>query len=320
LKAALPMLSDLTKRRLEAKYHARENSGDQRDVWEGLQSSFKVLINSFYGYLGYSRGLFNDFEAAERVTLAGQDIIRAVVTELERLGAQPIEVDTDGVYFVPPRGVLEQTDELTFIDQVGSVLPTGIRLAHDGRYAGMLSLRLKTYALLEMNGAVTLKGSALRSRRMEACFRDFLRAAAILFMTDRKEEARAAYFQLAEDIRANQVDARQISQWTMINAETIEKQPRLNRLLQRTASGRVSGERVEVYEREDGELGLVNDYDHDANSAVLLRKLRDTSERFEPLFPTHAAFTAFFPPISPRTNLAAAAETQPATQLAMFSE
>lgn len=320
LKAALPMLSDLTKRRLEAKHHAREDSGDQRDVWEGLQSSFKVLINSFYGYLGYSRGLFNDFEAAERVTLAGQDIIRAVVTELERLGAQPIEVDTDGVYFVPPRGVLEQTDELTFIDQVGSVLPTGIRLAHDGRYAGMLSLRLKTYALLEMNGAVTLKGSALRSRRMEACFRDFLRAAAILFMTDRKEEARAAYFQLAEDIRANQVDARQISQWTMINAETIEKQPRLNRLLQRTASGRVSGERVEVYEREDGELGLVNDYDHDANSAVLLRKLRDTSERFEPLFPTHAAFTAFFPPISPRTNLAAAAETQPATQLAMFSE
>lgn len=320
LNAALPMLSNLTKRRLEAKYEVRRASGDQRDIWEGLQSSFKVLINSFYGYLGYGRGLFNDFAAAERVTLSGQAIIRAVVTELERLGAQPIEVDTDGVYFVPPPRVATLTDELAFIDRAGAVLPTGIRLAHDGRYAGMLSLRLKNYALLETNGSVTLKGSALRSRRMEACFRDFLREAAILFMTDRNEEARAAYFQLAEAIRANQMDPRQISQWTMVNAETLEKQPRLNRLLQRSASARVSGERVEVYERDDGELGLVTDYHHDANSAVLLRKLRDTSERFEPLFPTHAKFTAFFPPISPRTDLAAAADAQPATQLAMFGK
>mgnify|MGYP006170344993 CR=1 FL=1 len=76
-------------------------------MWEGMQGSFKVLINSFYGYLGYSGGLFNDYDAAERVTLAGQRIVKQVVTNLLHHGATPIEVDTDGVYFVLLEGVLE---------------------------------------------------------------------------------------------------------------------------------------------------------------------------------------------------------------------
>ncbi len=317
LNAALPMLGDLTQRRLDAKERARGGS-DQRDVWEGLQSSFKVLINSFYGYLGYGRGLFNDFDAAERVTLEGQQLIRSVVQELVQREARPIEVDTDGVYFVPPASVQSEVDEHRFINNVGSILPAGIRLAHDGRYAGMLSLKLKTYALLEKDGSVTLKGSSLRSRRMEACFRTFLRDAAIHFMTDHADLAREAYFSLAGTIRENLLPVDQISQWTMVNSETVEKQPRLNRLLLRVRTNQSSGERIEVYERDDGELALASDYDHDASSAVLLRKLRDTSARFEPLFSSRAEFEAFFPVITPRTNLAAAADAQPATQLDLF--
>ena len=38
----------------------------------------------------------------------------------------------------------------------------------------MLSLRFKTYALLSYDGVMMFKGSALRSRRMEPCFRRFL--------------------------------------------------------------------------------------------------------------------------------------------------
>ena len=74
-------------------------------MWEGMQGSFKVLINSFYGYLGYGGGLFNDYDAAERVTLAGQRIVKQIVASLRQHDATPIEVDTDGVYFVPPPGV-----------------------------------------------------------------------------------------------------------------------------------------------------------------------------------------------------------------------
>ena len=41
---------------------------------------------------------------------------------------------------------------------IGSTLPAGIRLAHDGRYAGMLSLKLKNYALLDHDGRMILEG------------------------------------------------------------------------------------------------------------------------------------------------------------------
>ena len=39
-----------------------------------LQNTFKILINSFYGYLGFAQGHFADFDAAARVTQIGRDL------------------------------------------------------------------------------------------------------------------------------------------------------------------------------------------------------------------------------------------------------
>lgn len=324
LGAYLPMLGELTRRRLEAKAESRRTARvgqeAERAMWEGMQGSFKVLINSFYGYLGYSGGLFNDFDAAERVTLAGQRIVKHVVVNLRDRGAIPIEVDTDGVYFVPPPNIDTLTAEEAFIDDVAADLPPGIRLGHDGRYAGMLSLRLKTYALLGYDGAVTLKGSALRSRRMEPVLRRFLVDAARRFLADNGEAARDDYFRLAERIRNREVAAEEIAQWGMINEETIAKFPKLQRLLTRLdnpALGR-AGSRLEFYERQDGELGLTAEWDHDENTGYLLKRLRDVAERFRDLFATQAEFDAFFPAVSPRTDLAAAREQEAALQLGLF--
>lgn len=324
LGAYLPMLAELTRRRLDAKAEsrrtARAGQEAERAMWEGMQGSFKVLINSFYGYLGYGGGLFNDYAAAERVTLAGQRIVKQVVVNLERLGATPIEVDTDGVYFVPPPEVATPDAEQRFIDEVGADLPPGIRLGHDGRYAGMLSLRLKTYALLSHEGVMSLKGSSLRSRRMEPCLRRFLVEAARLFVQDEREAVRERYFHLAERIRAREVSADEIVQWGVINDETLAKFPRMQRLLARLSNPALAraGGRLEFYERQDGELGQVEEWDHDENTGYLLRRLRDVAERFRDLFTSQAEFEAFFPAITARTDLAAARQQQAAEQLGLF--
>jgi DNA polymerase elongation subunit (family B) len=324
LGAYLPMLTELTRRRLHAKAESRRASGigqeAERAMWEGMQGSFKVLINSFYGYLGYGGGLFNDYDAAERVTLAGQRIVKQIVVDLRQQGATPIEVDTDGVYFVPPPDVTTPQDEETFIDRVAADLPPGIRLGHDGRFAGMLSLKLKTYALLSHDGVMSLKGSSLRSRRMEPCFRRFLVEAARRFLRDERDQVREDYFRLAERIRSREVTADEIGQWGVINAETLTKFPRLERLLARLPNPALAraGVRLEFYERQDGELGAIDDWDHDENSVYLLRRLRDVAERFRPLFATAAEFDAFFPPISARTDLIAARRQEAAQQLGLF--
>ncbi len=313
------LLRELTTRRIDAKQRARQTTGEEHALWDGLQGSFKVLINSFYGYLGYGTGLFNDFDAAERVTLEGQRLIRQVVAELDRHDAKPIEVDTDGVYFTPPAGITTEDDEEAFIAEIGSLaLPEGVRLAHDGRYEKMLSLKLKTYALLDYSGSLTLKGSSLRSRRMERCFLRFIQDAARDFMLDRRDDVRDGYFELAESLQQKTVEPRDISQWTMVKRSTLEKQPRLKALLDANPGRWRFGERVEVYEREDGSLGFLEDYAHDENTRDLLRRLSDTAARFREAFATTAEFDAFFPKITPMTRLSEARKAEPVQQLTLF--
>jgi DNA polymerase I len=318
LNAALPMLRELTQRRLEAKARVRTTVGEEQGIWNALQGSFKVLINSFYGYLGYGGGLFNDFAAATKVTVIGQDIIKQVVSGLEATGAIPIEVDTDGVYFVPPDGIRGDEADAGYIARIGQDLPSGIRLAHDGSYDGMLSLKLKNYALLEKTGSLTMRGSSLRSRQLERCFRDFLEASAAAFIRGADEEVRTAYFALAERIRERQLPVSAFSQWKMLNAETMARTPRLRQVLDTNKVSIRTGERVELYERRDGTLGLAEFYADDESTPYLLRRLRDASERFRPLFEHASAFDAFFPMVSARTNLHLARQQEASQQLSLF--
>ncbi|MGN6484868.1 MAG: 3'-5' exonuclease, partial [Thermomicrobiales bacterium] len=319
LRAFPLLLRDLTRRRLEAKQRVRTSTGAERALQDGLQASFKVLINSFYGYLGFGGGLFNDFDAAEQVTLQGQRLIQRVVAELRESGALPIEVDTDGVYFTPPAGIATEEDEERFVAEIGArALPPGIRLAHDGRYARMLSLKIKTYALLDYDGSLTLKGSALRSRKMERIFLRFIDQAARGFLSDERDQVREEYFRIAEALLAHEIPPSDVSQWTMVNARTLESQPRLNALLRAHPGRWRAGERVEIYERQDGSFGFIEDYARDENTRTLLRKLHDTAIRFEDAFASKAEFDAFFPLITPRTSLEAAREAEVVEQLGLF--
>ena len=83
---------------------------------------------------------------------------------------------------------------------------------------------------------MSLKGSSLRSRRMETCLRRFLVEAARHFVQDEREAVRESYFHLAERIRAREVTADEIVQWGVINDETLAKFPRMQRLLARLSN------------------------------------------------------------------------------------
>src|SRR5437899_857475 len=103
------LLTDLRSFRLEAKGQMQLASKEgNRGEWHhlhALQNTFKILINSFYGYLGFAQGHFADFDAAARVTQIGRDLLQKMIAWLQEHGAQVIEVDTDGIYFVPPSSV-----------------------------------------------------------------------------------------------------------------------------------------------------------------------------------------------------------------------
>jgi DNA polymerase elongation subunit (family B) len=316
LGAYLILLDELIARRLAAKWQARVTTGADQARWLGLQSSFKVLVNSFYGYLGYSRALFNDYDAAARVTLRGQQIIKQIMHELERAGGESIEVDTDGVYFRPPESVRGLEAEEAFVARIGERLPPGINLAHDGSFRGMLSLKTKNYALITPDDRMILKGSSLRSRREEPVLRDFVREAARRFIDTSPAAVRDWYFEIAGRIIEQQLPIEAISRWETVTEKTFRSEA--NRRLASVAAGERIGERLAVYQRADGSLARSDAYGGDEDIDYLLRRLRDMAERFRPLFSDEASFDHHFPRLSARSDLAAARASLPAHQLPLF--
>lgn len=170
------LLQDLKDFRVQAKELARRASQtreaqpsyaeDDTSYLEALQATFKILINSFYGYLGFTLGHFNDFERANQVTATGRELIREMMTWLEEQGCRLIEVDTDGIYFVPPEG-FGNTETVSLLEELSRTLPEGIHLELDGQYQAMFSYKMKNYALLDPGGKIVVKGSGLKSRGLE---------------------------------------------------------------------------------------------------------------------------------------------------------
>jgi DNA polymerase, archaea type len=185
-----------------------------------LQQSFKILINAFYGYLAFSNGHWNDFAAADRVTAEGRRVVTAIVERLLELGAVPLEADTDGVYFVPPGDGADDGDGL--LTRLAESLPDGIQLELDGRYAAMLSYKLKTYALLSGDGRVTLKGSGFRSRGLEPFQRLLIEEIVTLLLHGRAVETKRVVDRWLLDFAAHRVSPKLFARTEALR-ETVER-------------------------------------------------------------------------------------------------
>ncbi|HLX13142.1 MAG TPA: DNA polymerase domain-containing protein, partial [Bacteroidota bacterium] len=175
LKIFSDILRHLTTLRLSAKKEMRltKNPADKSRL-DAMQSSYKILINSFYGYLGYGRALFNDYAAADRITIEGQEILRRLIARSRIYRATVVEVDTDGIFLVPPATAHSEKEIGEFIQRVKDELPEGINLGIEGRFKKILSYKMKNYALLEENGSIKLRGSSLISRAMERFGRRYI--------------------------------------------------------------------------------------------------------------------------------------------------
>ena len=160
----VPLLRRLREYRLKYKQLAKHGATEEeRAEAQARQANFKILINSFYGYLGFSGARFGDGELAADVTRLGRELLQQLIDEFAKHGCTILEADTDGIYlsseeyFATPEGLL---------GLVAPILPAGIELEHDGRYAAMWCYKAKNYALYD-GEKVILRGSALRSRGIE---------------------------------------------------------------------------------------------------------------------------------------------------------
>ena len=276
----LPCLRELTNRRLEAKRKLQEPDSDEH-YWDGLQGSYKVLINSFYGYLGGPFN-FNDYDAAGQVTEAGRELVQKIASEIEATQGKVIEIDTDGVYFVAPTDVREKHDEAAereYVARVGAFLPGGIRLAFDGRFKAMLSIKTKNYVLETYDGRKIFKGASLRSRSDERYGRKFLSFAVEQLFAGDLEAIGAHYGELIEEILAHKIPVEDLARRERITDNTFSSDNRAR--MAKAAKGAIVGEFVRLYERNDGSLARIEEYDQDEHTRHYMDKLYKFAKRIE---------------------------------------
>ena len=297
------MLRDLRQFRIAAKRLAREAEAPaDRLLLNALQQTFKIFINSFYGYLGTGFSHWNDFDAANRITAEGRRLVLSLVDRLDVLGATVIEVDTDGLYFVPATPVAGPGDEDALLAALGEPLPDGIQLELAGRYPAMFSYKMKNYVLLDGHGKLLVKGSGLRSRGLELFQRRWMEEMFRLLLTGRREEIPALVRRWEEDFIARRVAVR-----LFMKTETLQESPGAYR--EKLAAGKrnvgaayelalraerpyqagdqvsyyVTGETARVKVNEAAKLAAAWDpAAPDENTSYYLAKLRELAAKFLP--------------------------------------
>ncbi len=194
----LRYLTTLRTFRLKMKDAAKNASTRQeRDHASSLQATFKILINSFYGYLGFPQGFLNDYNLAESVTARGREILSMMLDFLTKNNATPIEMDTDGIYFQAPAGM----DQKQLDQAIRKELPPGISVDFDEQYRSMFSYKSKNYALLKENGELVISGAALKSRGLEGFQRDYIHDTILALLTGDAEGFRTMDQKCEDDLR-----------------------------------------------------------------------------------------------------------------------
>ena len=302
----LPMLAELRRFRLDAKHSAREAATEaEQHYFEALQQVFKVLINSFFGYLGAPLHNFSDPDTAAEVTRLGRVTIRNMIALLKAEGAEPVEIDTDGIYFRPPADCRSVELEEALVRRISEGLPEGIEVELDGRYRSMFAYKTKNYALLEYDGRVIIRGSSLKSRGIERYLREFMREMITMLLAGDSAGVEQLYKSHVARLRSRDLDVAWVARTETINESpsAYREKVRLGRrnpsaafeialAAQRTyragdtISYYVSGSAKDAVAYESCRPATAFNPDHpDINVAYYIEKLRHLKKRFESFLP-----------------------------------
>ncbi len=160
------LVEGLVERRRELKKKLKETEDEHlRKILDVRQSAYKVLANSYYGYMGWANARWYCKECAESVTAWGRYYINEVKRIAEQeYGLEVVYGDTDSLFLKLPGADLEETLERVrrFLKDVNSKLPVELEL--EDVYERILFVTKKKYAGYTTDGKIVTKGLELVRR------------------------------------------------------------------------------------------------------------------------------------------------------------
>ncbi len=147
-----------------------ETDPERRSLLDVEQQAMKLLANSMYGYYGFQRARWYCRECAEAIAGLGRVYIQKTIKSAKEHGFEVIYGDTDSVYLTRPEiADIEEIVEISkkFQKDINNELPEAMELEYEGFYPRGVFITKKRYALIDVEGKLTVKG--LETRRRDWC-------------------------------------------------------------------------------------------------------------------------------------------------------
>lgn len=270
-------LQSLTNERLRLKKLKKNASLEEDKIYyQGMEKAYKVVINSFYGYLGTTGMNFADFNSAGMVTSIGRDIVCDMAEQLEAMGLVVIEIDTDGIYFQYPDGF--PIDAIPFT----MILPEGINVDMDEPYKCMVAVKAKNYVLVT-DKEIKYHGNSLRSRKDEKFGQEFLKDVIDNLISGRIDQIYDRYHNYQSLILNREIDIKDLVARERVSDKTFTSSMKKRLAEAASAADATEGDYIYTYNREDGSLGLEEQYDSDENRFYYLERLYKFAQRIQPV-------------------------------------
>lgn len=188
-----------------------------------------------------------------------------------------VNADTDSISFAREDGSpFSETEQKELLQSLNSLYPEKIRWEHDGIYDVLVVVKAKNYIKLH-EGELEIKGSALRATMKEAALKDFINEIINCLVYDKTNEVLNVYNKYIREIFTITEITRWSSKKTITDSVLNPKRSTEQKIRDALNGRKVQmGDKIYVYFRGDGSLGLKEDFQGDHDAPVLLKKLHNT--------------------------------------------
>ncbi len=210
---------------LKKKLKTLDKSSDEYVRLGARSHAFKILSNSFYGYMGYARSRWYSRPCAESVTAWGRKHIMETIEAAEKSGFQVLYADTDSVFLL----YKDKKDVTDFMNRVNASLPQKMELELEGFYprgvfvskkGGGERGAKKKYALLGEDGRIKIRGFELVRRDWSKIAKETqLKVLEAILKDGSKEKAAAIIREVVLRLQTGKVPLDMVSISTQLNKD-----------------------------------------------------------------------------------------------------
>lgn len=200
-------------------------------------------------------------------------------------------VDTDSISICKhDMSPFSPDERKQLLDELNSLLPEKIKMADDGYFPIVLTVKAKNYVLVKENGYIKIKGSALKATNKPPALKEFIKRIIDYLLTDRQNEIVDLYHEYIKEA----VNLQDITRWAskatitgkVMDAERSRQQKIKEALVD--PSKFQEGDKIRIYDTIDKKLKLQENWDKtkpDHDDSHLMKMVYDTLCTFETIIP-----------------------------------